>query len=137
MSNLHRVKYEGHRKFISGAAAAEVLNISGTTFSYLKHKDKLDGIEVRKIGESEYYSLQSVREFKKTYSPQQQRFKGRRAAARVRAVEKAAEVPKTVLEVVVPAKTPDIADLVQAVARLEGMVSKIDAQVKHLYTLWK
>jgi len=137
MSNLHRVKYDGHRKFISGAAAAEVLNISGTTFSYLKHKDKLDGIEVQRIGGSEYYSLQSVREFKKTYSPQQQRFKGRRSLGKVKAVEKAAEVPKTVLETVVPAKTPDISDLINAVQRLEGMVSKIDAQVKHLYTLWK
>lgn len=137
MGHTHRVKYEGHRKFVSGAAAAAELGVSGTTFSYLKHRDKLSGIEVHKIGDSEYYGLNSVRAFKKGYKPRMKRSEGagevkhrvRRTNAQIAADEAAKMAVKTPEKVEV-VKTQEIQELITLVRSLE-------AQVKHLYAIWK
>lgn len=126
MSGIHRVKYEGHRKFVSGSAAADVLNISGATFSYLKSHKKLD-LETRTFGNSQYYSLRSVREFAKRYRPYK------------RTIE-AVEVPEAVVE----APKPDLDALLKVVqelkanvAQLQNTVETVNGRINHLYSIWK
>lgn len=126
MSNIHRVKYEGHKKYVSGAAAAEILDISGTAFSYLKHENKLDGISTKKFGASEYYNLQTVKEFKKIYKP---RLRAKKLLPKtIKKINEAPDMPKV--------KT-DISELVLAISKLQDVISKIDERVTHLYTLWE
>lgn len=137
MGHTHRVKYEGHRKFVSGAAAAEELGVSGTTFSYLKHRGKLSGVEVHKIGDCDYYGLNTIRAFKKDYKPRMRRLEGAgEVKHRVRRTNAQIAADEAVKLVVKPPEKVEVVKT-QEIQELITLVRSLEAQVKHLYAIWK